>query len=239
LRSDTERQAAEKAAVAVTTRSTKKDLCAAYVLVALSEDKSKGSVRGSLLAILGPTGTKDALVALRAALKDADAVVVNAAIAALGAWPNAEPAPDLLAIAKSDAAAARQILALRSYVRLTAAGNTPAADRAKMYENALAAAKRPEDKSMVLSEMGNSPSAAGLAVVLPLLANADSKNEAAAAIVKIATAVGASAPDEAQAALQKVIDSTADQNLKNQARQALTAIRRVARPAGAAGKAAP
>jgi HEAT repeat protein len=234
-KSDAERKAAEKAAVAIAVRSTKKDACAASALKALAAIKT-GEARASLLTVLGPTGTKEALAALRAALKEAETLDVTAAITALGSWPDQAPAPDLLALAKSDAAPARQILALRSYVRLAGKGDQPAADRAKMYEEALAAAKRPEDRSMVLSEMGNSPSAAALAVIRPLLASADSKNEAAAAIVKIAGAVAATSPDEAAAALQQTIDSSADEAIKRQARQALATLKRPARPAAVPGK---
>jgi hypothetical protein len=234
-KSDAERKAAEKAAVAIAVRSTKKGACAAPVLKALAAIKT-GEARASLLTVLGPTGTKEALAALRAALKEAETLDVTAAITALGSWPDQAPAPDLLALAKSDAAPARQILALRSYVRLAGKGDQPAADRAKMYEEALAAAKRPEDRSMVLSEMGNSPSAAALAVIRPLLASADSKNEAAAAIVKIAGAVAATSPDEAAAALQATLDSSADEAIKRQARQALATLKRPARPAAVPGK---
>jgi HEAT repeat protein len=175
-----------------------------------------------MVTLLGQAPSKTSLAAVRTALKDTDTEVQTAAIKALGNWSDASPAADLLAIAKTDTSA-QQIAALRGFIRLASLGEMPAADRTKMYADALAAAKRPEDKSMALSEMGNSPSPAALAVIRPLLAG-DSKNEAAAAIIKIATAVAAKAPAEAKAALQDVAASSANDNMKRQATQALTGL---------------
>jgi HEAT repeat protein len=221
---DADRRNIERVAGAICARSTHKEACAAAILKDLSE--AQGANRVSLLALAGQTGAKPALAALVTALKDADTDVQAAAIRGMAEWPTPEPAPPLLAYAKAGDASVRQAAALRGFVHLASLGQMPAADRTKMYAEGLAAASRPADRTMVLSEMGNAPSAAALPVIQPLLAG-DSKNEAAAAIVKIAAAVGALAPAEAKTALQQVIDSSVNENMKGQARQALAAVEKL------------
>jgi HEAT repeat protein len=224
---DADRKSVEKTAASICARSANKEACAAAILKELP--KAQGAGRLSLLALLGQTGTKSALAAVVPALKDADPEVQAVAVKTLGEWPNTAPAADLLAYVKAEASSARQVQALRGFVRLASLGEMPAADRTQMYADALAAAKRPEDKTMVLSEMGNFPSAAALGVIRPLLAG-DSKNEAAAAIIKIAAAVAAGSPAEAKAALQQTIDSGANDNLKAQARQTLATVENLPSP---------
>jgi HEAT repeat protein len=220
-KADADRTAATRAAAAVCTRSANKEACAAAILKAGSS--AQGPARIALISLLPQAPTKAALEVVRGTLKETDADLLTAAIAALSQWPNAGPAQDLLNVTKGDAPLARQLQALRGYLRLASLGDVAAADRTKMYESALAALKRPEDRPMLLSEMAAYPSAQALAVIKPLLTG-EAKNEAAAAILKIAAAVAATAPAEAKAALQQVADSGANESFKTQAQKALAAL---------------
>jgi HEAT repeat protein len=219
--SDAERDAGQKAVAAITGRTADKDACAAPVLAALAGSSPAGRV--ALLGVLAKTGTAKALAAARGALKDADPAVQEAALRALADWPDAAPAADLLAIATSDEKATRQVIALRGYVRLTGLASGPAAGKVAMYKEAMAAAKRPEDKKMVLAAMADSPSMATLEMARSCLADASLKAEAAAALVKIAAGVGGQNRDEAMAALQQVIQ-TADDNTRRQAQDAINVL---------------
>jgi hypothetical protein len=195
--------------------------CAAPALAALAGSSPAGRV--ALLGVLAKTGTAKALVAARGALKDADPAVQEAALRALADWPDAAPAADLLAIAKADEKATRQVIALRGYVRLTGLATGPAAGKVAMYKEAMAAARRPDDKKMVLAAMADSPSMATLEMARSCLADASLKAEAAAALVKIAAGVGGENRDEAKAALQQVIQS-ADDNTRRQAQDAINVL---------------
>jgi HEAT repeat protein len=212
-----DRRAVLQSATAICTRAADKEACSKAVIAGLSD--AKGAARVALVSLLAPTGTKTALASALSALKDTDADVQTAAVKALGEWPSAAPAADLLAIAKGEPSA-KQAAAIRGYIRLASLNDVVAADRAKMYQDILTGVKRPEDKALALSEMGNFPTAGALVVITPLLAG-DSKDEAAAAIVKIAANVMRASPTEAKDALQKVADSSASDTFKNQATQAL------------------
>ncbi|HUU11151.1 MAG TPA: hypothetical protein VM431_11525, partial [Phycisphaerae bacterium] len=95
-----------------------------------------------------------------------------------------------------------------------------------MYRQALEAAKRPEEKKMVLSALADSPSAATLAIAKSMMATADLKNEAAMATAKIARAVSGAYPAEAREAVDAVLAQAADQNVKNQAQEVLNFLTR-------------
>jgi hypothetical protein len=174
--------------------------------------------------VLGRLGTAKALEAVRAAAKDSDADVQDAAIRALADWPNAAPLADLLAIAKADAKPARQVLALRGYVRLVGVASAPGTEKVGMFRQALALAKRPEEKKMVLAGTADAPSLESLEMAKGYLADADLKAEAAVAVIKIAAAIGGSDQDAAKAALKQVIAAPPGDAAKQQAQDALNSI---------------
>ena len=221
---DAERDAAEKAVSAICLRTDDKEACAAPLLAAYAG--AQGAAKASLLATLAKAGTAKALDAVRGALKVGDEAVKEAAIRALADWPTDAPSADLLTVAKTDPKATHQVLALRGYVRLTGLSAKPDAGKVAMYRQALEAAKRPEEKKMVLSALADSPSAATLAIAQSMMATADLKNEAAMATAKIARAVSGAYPAEAREAVDAVLAQAADENVKNQAQEVLNFLTR-------------
>ena len=108
-----------------------------------------------LLRLLGLTATKQALVVTRAAVKDENATVREAAIRSLADWPDAAPADDLLELVRTADRPSYKVIALRGYVRMAGLGQNSGA----MYARALEVAERPEDKKLVLGSLGSADGA--------------------------------------------------------------------------------
>ena len=101
---------------------------------------------------MAAVGNSDALPVVRQALKSTDADVQRAAINALASWPSADPADDLLTIAQTSTNPSQQVLALRGYVKLVQIpSNRPPAETSKLLVRAMAAAKRPDEKKLVIA----------------------------------------------------------------------------------------
>ncbi len=109
-------------------------------------------VRISLMNVLSSAGNAAALPLIRESLRDANADIRRAALNALSGWPSPEPLDDLLALARAPGDAARQILALRGYIKLVQlpSSRTPA-ETAGLLKTAMAAATRPDEKRAVLA----------------------------------------------------------------------------------------
>jgi HEAT repeat protein len=218
-----DRDAAEKAIAAVCGRIQDEEKRAAPLLAAFS--KSEGPVKGALLRVLGRLGGKKALEAVRAALKDANAEIKDAALRALAEWPDASVAADLLDAAKGTDNLAHHVLALRGCLRVLALpGERSADEKLKLLAGAMKAARRPDEKKEILGAMGTIVSLDALKQVEPFLADETLKAEAAIASVKIASGLAGAQPDAAKAALKKLLDAAPSDDVKRQAQEALNQL---------------
>ena len=219
-----DKQAVEKALAAVCGRAANKDAAAEPILQAMGG--ADVPTRAALVRVLGRTGGGKALAAVRAAAKDPQAEIQDAAIRALAGWPDAAVAPDLLEIARTGAKPAYQVLALRGYVRLAnVPPERPMAEKLKMLGDAMAVARRPEDKRLVLGAMGDLKSAAAIRMVLPLLADEGLKEEVAAAPVKLAKALGGKPKDEIKAAMEKVLATSKNDGTRKDAEDVMKKLK--------------
>jgi HEAT repeat protein len=176
----------------------------------------------SLMSVLGEIGDPAALTVLRAGLADKDDKIKDAAVRALSSWPTAEPAADLLKVVKESANPVHKALALRGYVRLAGLQSEKSGEEAmKMYKEAMGLAANAADKKMVLSGLGNTKSFEALQMVGGFLDDTELKQEAEAAVVKIAESTLRGHPAETRALLQKVLDGTQSESIKGQAQQLL------------------
>lgn len=214
---DKDRQAAEKALGSLCGRAANKDACVDPVLAAAGSAELQA--KSALIRILGRAGGAKALAAVRTFAKDANPEIQDAAIRSLTDWTDASAAPDLLALAKGEGKTA--VLALRGYVRLAGLPDVPEADKLKMYQEALAAATRPDEKRLVLGGLGDMKSGAALRLVIPLLDDASLAAEACATAVKIAKAAGGVAAATVAEAMTKVIAVTQNANVKKSAEDLL------------------
>ena len=218
-----DRAAAEKAVRAVCRRLADPARCAPPLLAAL--DGASVAARCSLLGLLGRVQGETALAALRRARKDPEPKAADAAIRGLAAWNTPEALDDLLDVARTSADQTHRVIALRGYVRLAglAKGRT-AAQRVKLYDDAMAVAARPVDKKAVLAGIAALPNRAALRMAERCLGDEALKNEAAAAVVQIAKTLCGVCRKEAVAALEKASTVAADKRLATQARKLIAFI---------------
>ncbi len=214
-KSSRDRGEIQRAVVAIAERAEDRDAAAAPLLAALPTAQGPG--RAALLKTIARVGGAKALEAVTAAARKAD----DDAIRALAEWTDASAAPELLKIIRFSSQTTHQVLALRGYVRLVGEAKLPDAGKVKMLQDAMAAAKRPEEKRLVLSGLAAVPSADALKAVTPYLDDAALGAEAAIAVVKMA---GALSGAEIVAALKKVAAVAKDAGIRQQAQSLLASV---------------
>ena len=218
-RDDAERKAAEEALLAACGRG--RERCAAPVIAGLAG--ADAASRMVLLRALGRAGGPQALQAVRAATKNADAAVQDEAVRVLSNWSDAAAAPVLLALAKTGAKESHRILALRGYVRLAGEQPTDSA-RLTMLTEAMGLAQQPDEKKLVLGALGNVQTVESLRLVMPCLDEAAVAEEAGAAAVRIAGQVAGSAKDLTRDAMQKVLQQSKNAGVRNEADKILKKV---------------
>jgi HEAT repeat protein len=183
--------------------------------------------RCSLLRVLGKIGDDSAVPTLRMALKDKDAQVLDAAIRALSEWPTAVPLPDLLKVAQTSDNKIHRVLALRGFVRLIGLGSGRSAkETIGMYKQAMSLASSAGEKKLVLSGLANVKSIAALEMATECLEDKSLQQEAEFAVVKIAGAISGSHPQQSKDVLKKIIQTSKNNSLRQQAQEAINQIER-------------
>jgi HEAT repeat protein len=176
---------------------------------------SSGPAKFALLGVLGRIGGRNSLVYMRAAVKDPDEKIRDAAIHALAEWPDATAADDLLALAKSAASETHQVLALRGYIRVCSIqSDRPPAETARMLIVGLETAKRPDEKRQALGGLAQVPHISALKAVVPCLGNEAIKEEAAVATVYIGHYICNDHPEAVKEAVEKAVAITKNEGIK-------------------------
>jgi HEAT repeat protein len=175
-------------------------------------------------------GGSKALVIVVEDLKSNDKAVRQGALEALSEWQGAEAVPALLDAAQSGDAD-QQVTAIRGAVRvLSAAKSMPAGEKAAAYGKALSAAKRPEEKKMILGALGAERGQAYFDLAASMLDEGGLKAEASLAVIKTALPEqkgkgGLKGPKVAEA-LQKAIPDCPDGGLKADAERYLKTLQK-------------
>jgi HEAT repeat protein/type 1 glutamine amidotransferase len=139
-----------------------------------------------LYRTLGKIGDDTSLTLLRAALKDPNAAVQDAAVRALADWPNSTPREDVLEIARQSKDLTHQVLALRGYVRMVGLEKYQSPEAAvHSLKTALDLATRPDEKKLVLGALPDFACPEALALAESLLTVEGVREEAQAAADKI------------------------------------------------------
>ena len=211
---------AQRAVVGICRRLPDPETRAEPVLAQLAG--ATGTRRTLLLGALRQIGGGKALAAVTADARSTDAVVQEAGVRCLSEWGDPSAAPDLLSLARTLAAPDLQAVALRGYVRLAGvAAGRPAEETLRMYQDALAAAKRPDEKRQVLVGLSRLRGPTALKVAAPLLDDASVAGEAAAAVVKIVLPQSDKEEPlkgpEVTAAMQKAVAAAKDAGVRAQA----------------------
>jgi hypothetical protein len=220
-----ETAAAEAALAAVHARTDDKDAFVAAIAARTSQGEA--AARAAIFRVLGRVGGNQALAAVRAAIGDSNPALQDAAIRALCEWPGAEPADDLLAIARRSASEKHRVLALRGYLRMAALEELPAPRRLAMARQAIRLAQRDEERRLALGVLAGVPSPEALAEVLPMLDSESLKEEAGVAAVAIGERTLPNHPAAVVEAMRSVLRSVKNQDVIRRARELQTKARNV------------
>jgi len=221
----TQRTEAERCVAAVARKIENENRRAEAILPVLPSVKDITS-RCSLLSVLGKIGDDNALPVLRAALKDKDVNVRDAAIRALADWPDPRLIDDLRKVARNSDNKLHQVLALRGFVRLIGLDSDRPPDQTlKLYRQAMQLAPNVDEKKMVLSGLANIKTFAALQMAAAYLQDKTLQQEAEAAVVRIAERTRAGHPQETRAVLQKVIQISKDDSVRRQAHKLIEKIK--------------
>ena len=214
-----ETAAAQRALQMAALRMGDREGCAARIA-----DCLKGASAANqefLLELLGKISGAKALQTVVAGAKSGDATIKDAATRVLGNWVNADAAPALLEIARSDPDAKYQVRALRGYIRIARQLQLPAPQRLAMFRTAMEVAKRNDEKQIALDILTRIPSAQTLQLAVAHLGERGLKGAAAQAAVKIAPKLAASDAKAVADAMQKVVDARVGGNAGSRAKQLL------------------
>jgi hypothetical protein len=198
-----------------------------------SEPIAKAITTGSaqdkiaLLPVCSGLADADARAALRAALKNPDAHVRTAAIRALCDTKDTDLLPDLVTVVLETNEESVRTLAVGACVRLTTQEEgvkLTLQQRLGVLKQILSASLRADQKRLVLAGLGELQVPESLELVQPLLDDAEVKNEAAQAAIKIAPALPNSHSALAVAALKKAAEAASNDASRKQAEVALKNI---------------
>jgi len=224
IKSESLRSEAEKTVAAVAHKIEDKSRQAEAVLAVLPAVKEIKS-RCSLLNVLGKIGDDSSLPTLKAALKEQNIEVQTAAIRALSEWPSPAPIEELLKVASNSDNQLHRILALRGFVRLLAIpSDRPMKETIAMYGQALELAPDAAEKKRVLSGLANLKSFAAFQMAATYLDDTALQQEAEIAVVKIAEVTHAWCPQQTRAVLQKVIQTSKNEPLRQRAQKIINHI---------------
>ncbi len=225
LKSESDRGEAEKTVAAVAHKIEDPNRQAASVLAALPDVDETGN-RASLLRILGRIGDNSALPALRTALTSREAALQDAAIRALSDWPAPEPLNDLLKVAQTSESPVHKVVALRGFVRLLGlASERSAEETIDLYKKAMALAPDANEKKRVLAGLGDAGTLPALQMASQYLDDLSLQAEAESAVVRIAERILEQHPQPCHEMLARVIQSTKNETLREQAQNAINRIR--------------
>ncbi len=214
---------AERATVAVSKKQAEVARRADPVLAVFGG--TQGEAKASLVRVLGGIANEKAFEAVKQSLADPDEVVKGAAVRAMADWPDERAVVALLQICRTTQDETHRIVALRGAVRLLRVlGGQPRAATVKAYEDVMGAAKRAEEKKLVLGGLTGLAHPAALRIAGVCLSDAAVGAEAAVAIVNVGDRIKGAYREEVAAAMKKVLAAEASANVKEQAKAILAQI---------------
>ena len=215
-----DRSSVEKAIVIVFNKIEDKNAQATPVIAALKV--APDEAKPVLLSLLTRCATSQALDAVRARVKSADNKVSDAAIRALGQWPDAAPSEELYQIASSSSNPVHKVLALRSYIRMAELTKDPMA----AYKKAMKLASRADEIRLVLGGLHHAGTLEALEMAEKYMRDETLKAEAYMAGVKVANVYCWQDGSRASATLDKIIADAPNDNIRNQARDVIRKMKK-------------
>jgi len=204
LKTDTQRDAAENAAMRVLAKINDPAQRTAAVGEALSKT-SDCEARCSLLRLMPACGCPKALATLSGALKDSDTRIRETAMRTLADWPDLAVWDTLTGICGQQESETFRALALRGLVRLATSGNAkPDAALIGRYRQLLDIARSDNERKLVLGALAGVAHPDALPLVYPLLEVPGVRAEAVQAVNRIAYAVRTTHPEAQREAAQRL-----------------------------------
>ena len=199
-RAGADRDKVESALAQAALRLTDKEAAVAPLLKALAGATPEN--QAALLRVLAQVPSQKSLVALRDAVKSADAGVQDAAMRGLADWPDAAAIPDLAAILRAPSSETHRVLALRGLVRLSS--SLAPGPAAQSLAEAMALCRTPAEKKQVLGALTGVPSRGTLELAMSCLGDRTLELEAATATASLARRLQSSEPAASRQAVEKI-----------------------------------
>ena len=209
--------AAFEALRAACKRLPEKDRCAGKVIEALSASSSGG--KGRLLAALASVGGEKALGAVVTCAREGPGEERSAALQVLAGWPSEDAAPALLEMAKGSGDTKARREALEAFGNVVAHVRFPKEKRLALCEEAMAACRDDDERKVVIHTLAAIPAVETFPLLLPHLAEAGLKEDAAAAAVVIGERIARYQAAAVAEAMRKVIEAGVSQDLTDRARK--------------------
>jgi HEAT repeat protein len=198
-----ETRAAQAALRALCGRMPDRQACAERLAGAMTA--APLAVKSGLIDALAGVGGPKALQLVAAAARDPSSEVRDAAYRTLGEWMTADAATELLALAKSDPDGKFQVRALRGYLRIARQFDIPNGRRLAMYREALALARRDDEKRLAVEVLARVRTAQSLTLAIGHLGDPALAETAAKAAVMISDRLVAAQPAAVAKAMQQVL----------------------------------
>jgi len=225
-KSDSDRNAVQKALNAVCQATADKNQVSSQVITAIN--RMPATERRYVLPLLLELATDAALTEMLKSAQNSDAQLVRESIRLLAQWPDDKPMPDLLKIAQTSENSVHRILALRGYINLTAASEqlTPE-QKLQCCERAMSLATDDAEKKKILAVASGFRTADSLNFAVSYLSAPALKEEAALAVLTIAREIYPQNRRPAAAALKRALEAQVSENLRKQVQAAIDEIESV------------
>lgn len=166
------------------------DACADQLTMVMKGANTR--TKCSVVEILGAMGGSQALRAVADAAKEKNPELQDTASRLLGEWMTVDAAPMLLDLAKTSSETKYHVRALRGFLRIARQFVLPDEQRVAMCRDALAVAKRNEEKELVLEVLERYPGIESLQTAVDLAKTPSLKDAATKTSLAIAQKMGAS-----------------------------------------------
>lgn len=183
-----EADAAGRAVVSVIRRAPDQEAASRQIAAAAATGDEAARVR--YLQVLATVGGATALEAVATAARDPKPAILEAGTRLLGEWMTLDAAPLLLEQAKTAADSKYKTRGLRGYLRLVRQFPIADDERLRMCREALAAAERDDERTLVLEVLERHPSRSGLDLVIELSKTPALKATAGKTALAIAARLG-------------------------------------------------
>ena len=213
-----DRAAGEGAIKTICAAAAKKDKC----FEVMARYHRTGDEATKLFVLeLGPVfASRSAMALEQAALKSSSKAQQDKALRALASWPNADAAPDLLALAREGDTNVKKIIALRGYIEVSAKGGSNA-DRAERFKTAASLVQRPEEKRLLISKLKDWRHIESFRLAKGFLTASAVQTEAALMAIEIARRLPTNRDRDEIVATLTTLASAKDRNVAKRARDTL------------------